>query len=145
MTALIHVVYVSEATADISDGALRDLLGRARKHNASADLTGLLLHVERSFLQVLEGTHEAVGLLYAKIGLDKRHDRVVKLIEEPIEQRDFQDWTMGIARVTAKELAGIAGLSDFFVNRSSLDGLGEGTARRLLDAFREGRWRTRVA
>jgi hypothetical protein len=29
----------------------------------------------------------------------------VKLMDEPTEDRDFRDWSMGLARVTSKELA----------------------------------------
>jgi hypothetical protein len=114
MTTLIRLVYASEATVDFSDREVRELLERARRRNASLGVTGILLLVGRSFFQVLEGAPEAVTPLFEKIGQDKRHKRVVKLIEEPADGRDFPDWSMGLARVTSKELAVLPGLSDFF-------------------------------
>jgi hypothetical protein len=141
---LIHVAYASEATADFSDPAVRLLIEGARRKNATVGITGILLLVDRSFFQVLEGTPEAIAPLYAKIARDKRHKNVVKLIEEQIESRDFSDWSMGLARVAPKELAALPGLSDFFTTSRTLDHLGEGMARKLLSAFREGRWRARV-
>ena len=144
MTELVHLVYASEATTDLGDKAVCELLERARKHNTQAGLTGLLLLVERSFLQVLEGAPDVIALLYRRILVDKRHCHIVKLIEEPIDRRDFQDWSMGLARLSPKELAGVPGVSDFFTNRRSLDGLGAGTARKVLGAFQQGRFRARV-
>ncbi len=144
MPALIHIAYVSAATVDFLDRDVRALLERARIHNSSVDVTGILLLVRRSFFQILEGEPHAVTGLYEKIGRDKRHHRVVKLIEEPIEGRDFRDWSMGLARITSKELASLPGFNDFFTTRRSLDGLGEGMAQTLLSAFREGRFRANV-
>jgi hypothetical protein len=144
MSTLIHIVYVSEAIVEFSDTDIRALLQRARAHNASIEVTGILLLVGRSFFQILEGPPEPVARLYQKIERDKRHTRVVKLIDEPTEDRDFRDWSMGLARVTSKELAVLPGFSDFFATRRSLDRVGEGLARNLLSAFREGRFRAHV-
>jgi hypothetical protein len=141
---LLHVAYVSAATVDFDDKALAELLERARRTNAALDVTGILLLVGSSFFQILEGPPDRVEPLFEKIGRDKRHRRVVMLIKEPIEQRDFRDWSMGLARITSKELAALPGFRDYFAVRQSLDELGEGRARTLIDAFREGRWRAHV-
>ena len=96
---------------------------------------------QRSFFQVLEGDRSAVETLSARIARDKRHARVTKIIQEPVEERTFGDGTMGFPRVSSKDLAGIPGLNDFFTHGDSCMNLGEGRAKRLLDAFKEGRWR----
>ena len=144
MSALIHVAYASEATIELSDNAVRELLEGARRKNEAVDVTGILLLVDRSFFQVLEGDSQAVATLYEKISQDGRHRRIVKLIQEPIEHRDFRDWSMGLARIAPKDLAALPGFNDFFTAGRSLDSLGEGMARKLLHAFREGGWRARV-
>jgi hypothetical protein len=141
---LVHVAYASAATEDFSSQSVADLLARARSTNEALGVTGMLLLVERSFFQILEGAPDVVEPLYAKIGLDRRHNRIVKLIFEPIEARDFRDWSMGLARVTSDELRALPGFSDFFRTRRTLDELGKGRTRTLLNAFREGRWRARV-
>ncbi len=142
--ALIHVAYSSAAAVAFSDRNVRNLLERARKTNAGLGVTGILLLIESSFFQILEGPSEVVAALYEKIGADTRHIRVVKLIEEPMEQRDFSDWSMGLARVTSKELVGVPGFRDAFATRQSVEQLDEGSARFLLSAFREGRFRSRI-
>jgi len=145
MSPLVHVAYASEACVELPDQAVRDLLESARRNNAAIGVTGMMLLVGASFFQILEGELDAVTPLYAKIARDPRHRRIVKLIQEPIEHRDFQDWSMGLARMTPKELAAVPGLNDFFSAGSSLDKLGEGVARKLLSQFKEGAWRARVA
>jgi hypothetical protein len=142
---LIRLAYVSEATVTFSDAALRELLTQARANNASLDVTGMLLFIDRSFFQILEGDAETVHRLFAKIGRAKRHGHLVKLIEEPIEQRDFGDWSMGMAKVSSKELRSLPGFSDILAGGGSLQAIGSARARVLLSAFRDGRWRARVA
>jgi hypothetical protein len=144
VSTLEHVAYASEAVTDFPDDKVRALLAGARAKNAAVGLTGMLLLIDRSFFQVLEGAPDAVASLYEKIERDPRHKRIVKLIQEPIERRDFEDWSMGLARVSSKELASVPGFRDFVATGRSLDGLGEGMARRLLHAFRAGSWRARV-
>lgn len=61
------------------------------------------------------------------------------MIEESIVERAFGLWTMGHAKVSAKELSEIPGLNDFFTSGKSYLELGEGRAKSLLEAFKEGR------
>jgi hypothetical protein len=144
MTTLIHIAYASEAVGSFSDVALGTLLERARVKNETAGITGILLLVETSFFQLIEGEPDAIRSLYAVIENDERHRRAVKLIEEPIEKREFAEWSMGLARATSKELSALPGFRNFSATRQTLDKLGEGMARRLLNAFRDGQWRARV-
>jgi Sensors of blue-light using FAD len=141
MPALIHLAYVSEATVDLGPEAIRTLLAGARKNNASLDVTGVLLLVGRSFFQILEGEPRAVTELFEKIGRNKAHRRVMTLIREPIEKRDFPEWSMGLTRASSVDLAPLPGFNDFFTTHKSFDQLNEGLARTLLAAFREGRFR----
>jgi hypothetical protein len=47
---------------------------------------------------------------------------------------------MGFSQVSRKELALISGTNDFFSGSSCFLGLDSGRAKKLLSAFREGRW-----
>jgi hypothetical protein len=121
-----------------------ELLTRARKFNDSHGLTGMLLYVDESFFQILEGDSDELHTLYERIEQDNRHAKLIKLIEMPIEKRTFESWSMGYAKVTREELAKIPGLNDFFGKGSSFSALEAGKAKVLLDAFREGKWRRRL-
>lgn len=141
MSELIHLVYASRAARHYNDRDLIDLLREARANNASLGITGMLLHVEGSFFQVLEGPPETVRTLYERIERDPGHAPVVKLIDEPISERAFADWQMGFFGATRGQLARIEGLAVFFTHKAALTELGSSRATVLLNAFVEGRYR----
>lgn len=143
---LVHCVYCSASKTPILTSAeLGSLLEECRLKNAKADITGILLYQNGSFFQVLEGDRTAVEALFDKIALDKRHHRAKKVILEPIAARSFAAWTMGYPKITSKELAKIPGLNDFFQRPTSYLEIGEGRAKSLLEAFREGKWRASLS
>ena len=92
---LKHLVYTSTVSDTLTDDNLDGLLAAARKHNASADITGVLLLRNRTFIQFLEGSAEEIDLLMSRIQRDDRHRNVKVIIEEPAEHRRFSDWRMG--------------------------------------------------
>lgn len=79
--------------------------------------------------------------LFRVIALDERHTRLVKLIREPINQRQFSSWSMGYAALTPKELESIDGMNDFFHGGSCLADIDSGKAQRVLNSFADGKWR----
>ena len=139
---LVHCVYCSASTkTPLSSAELESLLAECRLKNSKADITGILLYQNGSFFQVLEGADNAVQALFQKISLDKRHHQTKKIIFESIATRSFAAWTMGFPKITAKELATIPGLNDFFHHGKSYVEIGEGRAKSLLAAFKDGKWR----
>lgn len=144
MPTLMHLIYSSAATQAFSNEALAELLTGARRKNATLGVTGMLLHVDGSFLQVLEGETDAVDTVFRAIAADPRHAQLVTIIREPIPRRAFSDWSMGHPQVTPEELAEIDGANDFFAGGACLTRLNQGRAKKLLGAFKEGRWRSRL-
>lgn len=142
---LVQCIYASAARHEFGTEALSDLLHVARTNNARLGLTGMLLYAEGSFFQVLEGPVDVVHALYAKIEQDPRHDQMTMIICEPIPKRSFDAWTMGFCAVSGDDLAGLAGVNDFFGQDRKRVGVDAGRARKLLAAFRDGRWRTKLA
>jgi hypothetical protein len=144
MHPLTHCIYSSTATPLFRDDGIEELLAQARVANAQADITGILLYVDRGFFQVLEGHPLRVDETFAKIGRDPRHNRVTRIISEPIKCRSFSQWTMGFPKLETRELQSIIGANDFFSSRSCLTELESGRAKKLLEAFAKGRWRSRI-
>lgn len=144
MAQLIHLVYASVATQTFSEQQLTDLLTQSRANNERVGLTGMLLYAEGSFFQVLEGPPAAVDSLAQKIHSDPRHTNMIVIIREPIARRSFEEWSMGFARVSASELAGMVGMNDFFAQRTCLEAMNPGRAQKLLAAFARGRWHARL-
>lgn len=141
---LIQCIYASAASRDFETAELAELLQAARENNAKLGLTGMLLYAEGSFFQVLEGQPDVVEALYAKIERDRRHDQVTLVIKEPIPKRYFDAWTMGFYEVSREELAGMSGVNDFFGKDRAEISVDAGRAKKLLAAFRDGRWRKKL-
>lgn len=142
MTTLIHCIYASTASTEFTESGVADLLTHARANNAEAGITGMLLYVEGSFFQVLEGEEATVARVFTEIKRDPRHRRVVEIIREPILERVFSDWSMGYARVGREDAGILAGENDFFQDEQFLERLSPGRAKKLLRAFRSGSWRS---
>jgi hypothetical protein len=141
MSSLIHCIYSSRATSAFDEAELRQLLEVSRRNNASRGVTGMLLYVERSFFQVLEGDKDAVDATFKIISTDPRHTRVTQIIREPLARRQFGEWTMGFATSSLAHFGELLGENDFFTDAACMERLGSGRAKRLLVAFRNGGWR----
>jgi Sensors of blue-light using FAD len=110
-----QLIYHSLATKPLptaADNAL--LLHQARINNARLNISGLLLYAETTgeYLQVLEGTPEAVKSIYQAIATDPRHHSLAVLAEGETGQRVFPDWRMGFAPLEAEHLAHLTGYID---------------------------------
>ena len=64
---------------------LDHILTSARRRNAAANITGLLLYYRGEFVQILEGETQSVENIYAKfIGPDIRHTALNKVHQNSI-------------------------------------------------------------
>lgn len=135
---LTQLCYVSSATAFMSTSELADLLSEARRLNEAAELTGMLLYKDLSFLQVLEGPSDVVHRTYRHIRNDSRHDRVRLLFDHQIEEREFPDWTMGFQNLDREDIESLHGYSDVMTSEQSARDLFDNPSRakRLLLFFR---------
>jgi hypothetical protein len=140
--ALIHCIYASRALSAPHETDVRTLLDHARRKNTALGITGMLLLIEDSFFQVLEGEAETVDAVYRVIAQDPRHDRVTQIIREPIAQRSFAEWSMGFAALQREDARALVGANDFFGSAQCLERINAGRAKKLLVSFRSGRWRT---
>ena len=86
---LFHLGYVSVETSDLGSEGMVSLLDEARRNNAERNLTGILLHRDRSFYLVLEGEESEVKRAFEHIEKDKRHKAIDVLFEGHVEQREF--------------------------------------------------------
>jgi hypothetical protein len=141
---LIHLIYASVGTKEFAEQDLAAILRVARHKNEALGVTGMLLFADGNFFQVLEGEPAVVDGLYERIGQDPRHEKLVKIIREPIARRSFADWTMGYSAISKYDVAKIVGANDFFGARSCFVELDGGRAKRLLEAFAAGRWRVKL-
>ncbi|MDB0016432.1 BLUF domain-containing protein [Alphaproteobacteria bacterium] len=119
---LKRVVYVSEKT-DVSDTTLKDIIASSKKNNPEEDVTGCLLSGSNSFLQLLEGPEDFIDRLYSKISTDNRHENVITLCDEKIDERLFLSWSMKLAPFENMEWSNKDFNSGNFLNITSEEAL----------------------
>lgn len=109
---LYQLVYVSAATDLFEEDELHDILTVSRRNNQKRGITGMLLYHDGGFIQALEGPQDEVLDLYRKIERDPRHNHAIKLLNGPIEARNFPEWKMGFQKVDGAT-ADLPGFSHF--------------------------------
>ncbi|MEM9062954.1 MAG: BLUF domain-containing protein [Pseudomonadota bacterium] len=98
---LLQILYTSDATEAFEASGLEDVLNASQRNNRQNDVTGLLLHVDGHFLQVLEGPENSVRERYAIISQDARHRNCCLVHEQRVTHRTFPEWSMGSHDVDA--------------------------------------------
>ena len=138
--SLIHLVYVSSATHPFAQSELLYLLEGSRRNNQRTNLTGLLLYRDGNFMQVLEGEELEVMDTHQRISRDSRHGGLITLLNAPIAQRDFGDWSMGFRNLDSAEIRNVPGYSEFLNEDWKGRPIQESPQRalKLLQVFRQG-------
>jgi hypothetical protein len=93
----VRLVYYSEATRDMSLLDIQSILEVARENNKKQGLCGMLCYESLWFLQTLEGDRDELNQLFLHISKDERHENVVIVSYEEIDERTFTSWNMGYA------------------------------------------------
>ena len=101
---LHRLVYVSSAKAPFSPSDLEALLAQSRAKNKEVGVTGALVHCDGNFMQLLEGPKAAVLETFARIKRSGRHGNVMEMMNEPVGQREFAEWTMAFSPTSASDL-----------------------------------------
>jgi hypothetical protein len=110
---LFQLVYVSSATVRFATADLVELLRLSRERNTARGITGLLVYHDGNFMQAIEGPEAAVRALHARIVEDPRHGGCITLTQKRVDERTFPEWSMGFRDLTAADLSGISGYSDY--------------------------------
>ena len=103
---MIHLVYVSSATQEMSVEDLNYLLEQSRARNGKQNITGMLLYVGGNYIQVLEGSEKDVCEIYESILKDSRNKGNIIVEKESIKERDFPTWSMGFQSIENSEMEG---------------------------------------
>jgi hypothetical protein len=150
MKSLISVIYASRATEHFHEHEIPGLLKQARVANARRELTGMLLYIGGSFLQVLEGQPDMVEAVFSNIRLDRRHTQVTLIGRETILERAYEGWTLLNKTLDPIEAGELIGETDYFVSAAWITRLEPDRAKKLLSAagiqwqmdHRSGKYRT---
>lgn len=140
MSGLKQLIYTSQSELFVDLRQMQKLIARSRENNLKREITGVLLNDQHSIIQVLEGAADSVNALFAKILRDPRHSDVVLIMERPIAEREFGEWSMGYATGVGTIDAVSESFTDFFSGvETPLNP--SGRAARVLCHFAAGGWR----
>lgn len=103
-TPLFRLIYSSIRKDNCDDSEINKILASCNKNNPGLDITGILLHSDKKFIQYLEGDSKEILRLYDHIKTDPRHKSVVMLSGGPIKERLFPSWHMGYKNISMKKL-----------------------------------------
>ena len=98
---LKSLAYTSLARLDFGAADLMDIHQTARRLNALDGVTGLLVFNGSRFLQLIEGTADAIDHLVERLRADPRHSAFEIRDERMVEARAFPDWSMELVTVSA--------------------------------------------
>lgn len=90
---LTRMIYVSTRLHGL-DLDFNELSKVAYSKNKKNNLSGMLAFDRKYFVQAVEGERKLVCKLLGKLFTDPRHTDVVLLAFDPIEKRDFGQWSM---------------------------------------------------
>lgn len=138
MEDLIHVIYVSAASTDISEHDTVKFLNEARKANRQNDVSGLMLYMGGCLLLLLEGEASKVDVASRIIFSDQREKRMI--LREPVVEREFPEWIMGFEAVEPLEAGRLLGEPLLFNPASRIAGIESSSAKTLLSIIGRRRW-----
>lgn len=101
---LHQLLYLSNAVKLLSESELKDILSIARHNNSLLEVTGMLVYQDGSFIQVLEGDKAHIELLFEKISKDARHNNIIVIGEQEVNQRSFANWDMAFHKLSETDL-----------------------------------------
>jgi hypothetical protein len=108
---ITQMVYISEYTGQNTEADLEAILQACRTHNEALSVTGLLIFVGGSFIQVLEAEDSrTLHGLFDRIAHDTRHTRVDILLEQQLPRRLFSNWSMAWLPLSNEDFSRITGV-----------------------------------
>lgn len=92
---MYYLIYLSSSVKPMNHDQLSTLLQQCRDNNQKNGITGMLLYQNGTFMQMIEGDKQVILDLYDDIRKDDRHTGIHKVLAGDIEERNFEDWSMG--------------------------------------------------
>ena len=92
----LHLIYHSRAISGLTQSELSKILATSRRNNLINGVTGFLIYRDNYFLQLLEGTEEAVATTMDRVKKDSRHFAVTVIGEYQSVDRMVPAWSMAL-------------------------------------------------
>lgn len=91
--SLVQLIYASRPFG-FDQAILNGILSQSRRYNSRDGITGALICRADVYMQLLEGSAEALEATYARILRDDRHLEIRQLSYQTVTDRLFPSWAM---------------------------------------------------
>ncbi len=119
------IIYTSVCNEHINvNEALLKIREKALKYNSVNRITGALFYHNGRFLQIMEGIEDILEELMSKISKDHRHSDIELIVNEPINDRSFNQWHMDSFNLAEKQQlneAELQEIKDIYTKYSAMD------------------------
>ena len=102
------IAYVSAASWNLLEEEIQRIVSESRRLNALNGITGVLIYCDGNFMQYFEGEEDAVMETFERIRASECHYQISELMNQPILEREFTDWSMGFSQPTPDEFVELA-------------------------------------
>ncbi|EAU43093.1 possible activator of photopigment and puc with BLUF domain [Fulvimarina pelagi HTCC2506] len=96
--SLHRLLYTSKSRFSCSEAhvpvEIKGIVAKSFEKNRHRDLTGVLLFINDTFIQVLEGPLSEIETAFEAICCDMRHGNLKLVDMTPVETRIFDEWSM---------------------------------------------------
>ncbi|MFK7921536.1 MAG: BLUF domain-containing protein [Bacteroidia bacterium] len=100
---MYQIVYLSSATRPFSEQDLNNLLEECHFNNTQNRITGILVYLDASIIQLIEGDEYEVQRIFRKIQADDRHKGIITLYSGKAQERLFPNWSMAYKMLSQSE------------------------------------------
>ena len=95
---MISLVYHSKVSPGLTATDIANIYKVSVEWNKAFEVGGLLFSDGKRFVQIIEGKSDIITGLFKKILNDRRHGDARLVVAEPLMERHFGDWGMGLIR-----------------------------------------------
>lgn len=106
------IIFFSTAKVAMTEDELAALGRECATNDSQVGISGMLLHKDGSFLQIIEGSNSVIRDMHARILADPRHVNMRTILDRDIEQREFDGPALGFKNLDTAP-AGTPFLSPF--------------------------------
>src|ERR1700761_1345996 len=92
-----YIIYISSTTRLMTEAELNNILTENYENNRAANITGMMIYIDGTFIHLIEGSEEAVIRSYEKIQNEGYHRNIIKLSEDKLVKPNFHNWSMAFA------------------------------------------------
>ncbi|WP_405207973.1 BLUF domain-containing protein [Aquimarina sp. LLG6339-5] len=100
---MLHSISYVSTSKGLSDFQINELLYVSKQKNDGLNITGILMHSDQNFFQIIEGEKKIILNLYQKIEQDLRHFNLIKIFDRPINTPSFKSFQSSYTTIRGKK------------------------------------------